>query len=39
MFICLVCGFIFGSLFGFLLCAVLKVADKADDDDDDMERF
>lgn len=33
MWIWLVCGFIFGSLFGFLICAVLTADDMEDEDD------
>lgn len=33
MWIWLVCGFIFGSLFGALVCAVLTVGDTEDDND------
>lgn len=32
MWICLVCGFIFGSLFGFIMCAILT-AGREDDND------
>lgn len=33
MWIWLVCGFIFGSLFGALMCAVLTAGDTEDEDD------
>lgn len=33
MWIWLICGFIFGSLFGFIVCAILTAGDTEDRDD------